>query len=200
MHADAGWGFVGAGYLLGSIPFGLLLARGFAGVDVRQKGSGNIGATNVLRSAGRRLGVATLALDVAKGAVPVAACLAYFGGNEAAGDWPSLTALAAFLGHVFPAWLRFRGGKGVATAFGAFAVLTPGAAAAAALAFAATVAATRIVSLASMVAAAACAVAAALLHGVRSPVAAASLAMLGVVLLRHQGNVRRLLRGEERKL
>ena len=194
MHADAGWGFVGAGYLLGSIPFGLLLARGFAGVDVRQKGSGNIGATNVLRSAGRRLGVATLALDVAKGAVPVAACLAYFGGNEAAGDWPSLTALAAFLGHVFPAWLRFRGGKGVATAFGAFAVLTPGAAAAAALAFAATVAATRIVSLASMVAAAA------LLHGARSPVTAASLAMLAVVLLRHQGNVRRLLRGEERKL
>jgi glycerol-3-phosphate acyltransferase PlsY len=200
MHADAGWGFVGAGYLLGSIPFGLLLARGFAGVDVRQKGSGNIGATNVLRSAGRRLGAATLALDVAKGAVPVGACLAWFGGNEGAGDWPSLTALAAFLGHVFPAWLRFRGGKGVATAFGAFAVLTPGAAAAAALAFAATVAATRIVSLASMVAAATCAAAAALLHGVRSPVAAASLAMLAVVLLRHQANVRRLLRGEERKL
>jgi glycerol-3-phosphate acyltransferase PlsY len=200
MHADAGWGFVGLGYLLGSIPFGLLLARAFAGVDVRDEGSGNIGATNVLRSAGKKLGVATLVLDVAKGALPVAACLAYFGGNAHAGDWPALTAVAAFLGHVFPAWLRFRGGKGVATAFGAFAALTPGSALAAAVAFGVTVAATRIVSVASMAAAATCAVAAAVIHGARSPVTVAALAMLVVVLFRHQGNIRRLVRGEERRL
>ena len=200
MHADAGWGFVGGGYLLGSIPFGLILARGIAGVDVRQSGSGNIGATNVLRSAGKKLGAATLALDVAKGTLPVAAALWWFGGAENAGDWPALTAVAAFLGHVFPAWLRFRGGKGVATAFGAFLALAPAAALAAAGAFAAALAATRIVSVASIAAAATCAVAAAVLHGARSPVALAALAVFVVILLRHQSNLRRLRRGEERRL
>jgi glycerol-3-phosphate acyltransferase PlsY len=200
MHADAGWGFVGAGYLLGSIPFGLILARRVAGVDVRQRGSGNIGATNVLRSAGKRLGGATLALDVGKGALPVAACLWWFGGPEQAGDWPALTAVAAFLGHVFPAWLRFRGGKGVATAFGAFLALAPAVAVAAAGAFAAAFAWTRIVSVASITAAATCAAAAAVLHGPRSPVAAAGLATFVVILLRHQANLRRLRRGEERRL
>jgi glycerol-3-phosphate acyltransferase PlsY len=197
---DAGWVFVSAGYLLGSIPFGLILGRRLAGVDVRQAGSGNIGATNVARTAGRKAGVATLVLDVGKGALPVAAATWFFGGAARAGDWPALTGLAAFLGHVFPAWLRFRGGKGVATAFGVFLALSPLAALAAAVAFAGALAATRIVSVASLTGSAACAVACALLHGLRSPAALAALAVLVVTVLRHRGNLRRLARGEERRL
>jgi glycerol-3-phosphate acyltransferase PlsY len=200
MHADAGWGFVGAGYLLGSIPFGLILARRVAGVDVRQRGSGNIGATNVLRSAGKRLGGATLALDVGKGALPVAACLWWFGGPEQAGDWPALTAVAAFLGHVFPAWLRFRGGKGVATAFGAFVVLSPWLALLASVVFGATFGATRIASLGSMTAAAVLTAGCAVFHGTASPVTRVAAVVLVVVLLRHQGNIRRMIRGEESRL
>lgn len=108
-------------YLVGAIPFGLLLTKWVTGADPRQDGSGNIGATNVGRVAGKPLGVATLLLDMAKGAAPTA--LAIWLLDQ---DWQvGLVALCAFLGHVFPLYLRFKGGKGVATALGAFGALSP---------------------------------------------------------------------------
>jgi glycerol-3-phosphate acyltransferase PlsY len=188
---------VAGGYLLGSIPFGLLLARRVAGIDVRETGSGNIGATNVARSAGRGLGLLTLALDAGKGAVAVLAAAALTG-EPRDGAWPAAAGLAAFLGHVFPPWLRFRGGKGVATGFGIFLVLSPLAALAATAAFGAAFAASGMASVGSLVAALACAGAAAWADGPSTPVARVGLVVLVVVVLRHRDNVGRILRGEER--
>jgi glycerol-3-phosphate acyltransferase PlsY len=193
----AGWASVLGGYLVGSIPFGLLLARRVAGIDVRGTGSGNIGATNVARSAGRGLGLATLLLDAGKGAVAVGAAAALTGTARDAG-WPAAAGLAAFLGHVFPPWLRFRGGKGVATGFGIFLVLSPVAALAATVAFGAAFAASGMASVGSLTAALTCAVAAAWADGPGSPVTRVALVVLAVVVLRHRDNLRRILRGEER--
>ena len=201
MSRDAlGLAFVAAGYLFGSIPFGLIVARRLAGVDVRRAGSGNIGATNVARTAGRGLGLLTLLLDVSKGALPVAAAAFVLGGPGDPGPWAAATGIAAFLGHVFPPWLRFHGGKGVATALGVFLALSPLSALAAVAGFAAAFAASRIVSLGSLAGAASGAAAAALLHGRRSPVTWAAAAMLVGVVLRHRTNLARLARGEERRL
>src|SRR6202030_3626475 len=111
-----------AAYLIGSIPFGIVLAKMFGGVDVRKAGSGNIGATNVARVAGPLPGILTLLLDAAKGAAAV--WLAARFSNESA-TWMVIAALAALLGHCFPIWLHFRGGKGVATAAGVFLMLSP---------------------------------------------------------------------------
>ena len=201
MTGEARLGFllVGAGYLAGSIPFGLLLGRLFAGVDVRQAGSGNIGATNVARTAGRRLGVLTLVLDAAKGALAVGVTAWMLGEPNDAG-WPAAAGLAAFLGHVFPVWLRLRGGKGVATAFGAFLVLTPWLTLLAAAVFAVAFAASRVVSVSSMSAAGVLALAAALEHGRYAPVTRVSLVVLAVIVIRHRSNIRRMLRGEESRL
>jgi glycerol-3-phosphate acyltransferase PlsY len=138
-------------YLLGGIPFGFLLVKLTRGTDVRESGSGNIGATNVLRTTGRAAGVATLALDIAKGFVAVwlAAKL-----TEDAAEWTSLAALAVMAGHAFPVFLKFQGGKAVATFIGAFAYLTPLPLAAVLLLFLVTVAVTRYISAASILAAA----------------------------------------------
>ena len=195
----AGSALVLTGYLLGSIPFGLLLARFVAGVDVRRTGSGNIGATNVARAAGQKLGLVTLFLDAAKGAIPVVAAAALLGVPGEPGPWAAAAGLAAFLGHVFPPWLRFRGGKGVATAFGVFLALSPWAALAALAVFVASYAGTRIVSVSSLAGAAACAATAAALHGYRSSATWTALAILAVVVIRHRTNMQRLLRGEERR-
>jgi glycerol-3-phosphate acyltransferase PlsY len=194
-----GFLLVAASYLAGSIPFGLLLGRLFAGVDVRAAGSGNIGATNVARTAGKGLGVLTLLLDAAKGGIPVAATALAMGEARDAG-WPAAAGLAAFLGHVFPVWLRLRGGKGVATAFGAFLVLTPGLTLLAAAVFAVAFAASRVVSVSSMSAAAVLAVGAALEHGRYAPVTRVALVVLAVIVVRHRSNIRRMLRGEESRL
>lgn len=142
------------GYLLGSIPFGYLLVRIFRGEDVRQSGSGNIGATNVSRKS-PALGICTLLLDAFKGSAAVA--LAYFlATRRADGMMPytamSLAALCAVVGHIFPVWLKFRGGKGVATGLGSFIMITPKAVLLAVAVFIAVVAVFRYVSLASMVA------------------------------------------------
>jgi len=110
-----------AGYFLGSVPFGYLLVRTFRGADVRTTGSGNIGATNVARTS-PLLGVLTLALDVLKGMAAVGVALALCPGNRTVAF---VAALAAVSGHIFPVWLRFRGGKGVATGLGSFVLLTP---------------------------------------------------------------------------
>lgn len=183
-------------FLLGSVPFGLILSRALAGVDVRRVGSGNIGATNVSRAAGKKVGILTLLLDAAKGALPVVAAssLGFSPG------WGAAAGLAAFLGHLYPPWLGFRGGKGVATALGVSAAFAPLAALAALVVFAAALAATRFVSVGSLLGTVACAAGIFLVRGAGSPAAWAGAAMAVAIFLRHLGNIRRLLRGEESRL
>ena len=193
------WALVGASYLAGSIPFGLLLGRLFAGVDVRAEGSGNIGATNVARTAGRRLGILTLLLDATKGGLAVGITAWLLGVHHDSG-WPALAGLAAFLGHVFPVWLGFRGGKGVATAFGVFVVLTPWLAFVTTLVFGATFAWKKVVSVSSLAASVALAVGTAAVHGVTAPVTRVALVVLALIVIRHRSNIRRMLRGEESRL
>jgi len=185
-------GFVVA-YLIGSVPFGLILTR-FAGAgDVRQIGSGNIGATNVLRTGRKGLALATLALDVLKGALPAWLAYRYLGPDMAV-----VAGLGAVLGHCFPVWLKFRGGKGVATAAGVVLALTPAAAAIAVGVFVLTVLATRYVSLGSMLGAIAAAPAAYFLGHVQAAELYLLLAVL--IVLKHAGNVRRLAQGTESRL
>jgi len=195
-------------YLLGSIPFGYLLVRLFRGEDVRQSGSGNIGATNVSRKS-PALGVLTLLLDALKGTCAVLLANAVFmrtaPGNVDASLYPplSLMALCAILGHMFPVWLRFRGGKGVATSVGAFALLVPRATLAAFAIFMVVALASRDVSLASIISAASLPIFAwfSLRHRYSEdlltllPIAIASL----LVILKHHGNIRRLLAGTENR-
>jgi glycerol-3-phosphate acyltransferase PlsY len=181
------------GYLSGSVPFGVLLTRG-RGLDIRTQGSGNIGATNVARVAGKKLGVLVLLLDAAKGALPVLAAL------ELLPDLPWLHAgvgLAAFLGHVFPVWLKLKGGKGVATALGVLLVLVPVSALAGAAAYAVLFALTRVSSVGSLVAGAV-AVASAFALGAPRPYAALCALLFVLMLITHRGNIRRLLRRAER--
>ncbi len=115
-------------YLSGSVPYGVVLTRLVAGVDVRQVGSGNIGATNAARAGGKKLGVVVLSLDVLKAVVPILVARGAAGRGAPRGGWVTAVAVAAFVGHVFPVWLRFQGGKGVATGLGIFLVLAPWAA------------------------------------------------------------------------
>lgn len=186
-------------YLLGSIPFGYLLVRVFRKEDIRAVGSGNIGATNVARSGAKGLGLLTLLLDLLKGlaAVLVARQVAP-GGPGYPSDLAVGAAVAAVVGHVFPVWLGFRGGKGVATALGVFLGLAPRVALAALSVFVLLVAITRIVSLASIFAAAALPVFAMLLLPDRSPAYLGGVIFLALlVILKHQGNIARLLNGTE---
>lgn len=182
------------GYALGSVPFAFLVARR-AGIDVRVAGSGNVGAANVLRTTGTPLGVVVMTLDIAKGAAAV--LLTYL----AAGTIASMAAAgaAAIVGHVYPIWLRFHGGKGVAVAAGVFAVLAPVAAAIAAAAFLATVWTTRLVSLGSVVATVTLPSAAWLAGSPRSVVSAA-MGGAALILFRHRANLRRIFRGTERRV
>ena len=182
-------------YLLGSVPFGYLLVRVFRKQDIRQSGSGNIGATNVARSGAKGLGLLTLLLDLLKG---VAAVL--IARHLAPGDYDLevLAAVAVVAGHVFPVWLSFRGGKGVATALGVFLVLTLKASLCILLVFAVIVALTRFVSLASIIAAATFPVFSFLLVRPMTPITAAGfIAIPLVIILKHMGNIRRLLAGTE---
>lgn len=197
----AGLALAAAAYLFGSIPFGLLLTRALAGVDVRQVGSGNIGATNVGRAAGPAAGVATLILDAAKGALPVLAAATFLEPAAPGAEvWPAAAGVAAFLGHLFPPWLRFRGGKGVATALGVALALSPWVALAAILAFAVAVAVVRIVSVGSLAGAATCAGGMLAAHGARSPATWAAAFMAAAIAVRHRANIARLARGEEGRL
>ena len=187
-------------YLLGSIPFGLILARAFGGGDVRKVGSGNIGATNVARAAGMLAGVFTLLLDVAKGAGAV--LLAEKLSNSSA-TWMMAAAFAALVGHCFPVWLKFKGGKGVATAAGVFAVLSPRACAGAVILFLLVVIFWRYVSLGSVSAAAAMPLLIYFLWAPHhAPPLAVTLGALAAALLtifKHRGNLQRLLEGAEPK-
>ena len=182
-------------YLIGSLPFSFLVARAFGVRDVRRVGSGNVGATNVLRSAGKAAGLLALLLDAGKGA---AASLAAARLAPADATLPALAALVAVVGHMYPVWLRFEGGKGVATGLGAFAPLAPWAALGAVAVFAATAAATRYVSLGSVAGALTLAVLAPVLGG-RGAVAAAAALTAGLVVFRHRSNLRRILGGSERR-
>lgn len=185
-------------YLLGSIPFGLILARLFGVADIRKTGSGNIGATNVARVAGPMAGVLTLLLDGGKGWFMVWLASRMVPGNTAL---IIVTGCVAMLGHCFPVWLGFRGGKGVATAAGIFAALCPLAMGAALILFLVVVGFWRYVSLASLSAAAALPM---LMYLLWAPhfappesVTLGSVAIAALVIFQHRGNILRLLRGEE---
>ncbi len=180
-------------YLIGSVPFGLILTRLGGAGDLRAIGSGNIGATNVLRTGRKGLAIATLVLDVLKGALPVWLAGRYFGPDMAV-----VAGLGAVVGHCFPVWLKFLGGKGVATALGVVLVLTPLVALIAAVLFAVIAALTRYVSLASILAAAATCVIAWLLGHAQAAELYLVLALL--IIAKHAGNIRRLLAGTESKL
>jgi glycerol-3-phosphate acyltransferase PlsY len=195
---------VAAAYLLGSIPTGLLLMRLFRHQDIRQTGSGNIGATNVLRSGGKGLGAATFLIDMLKGCSAV-----WLGGwlgdmlmpQYSRYDAQALAALIAVLGHVFPVWLRFRGGKGVATGFGVFLAATPLAALAAISVFFVVLAISRYVSLASILGAGSFPLFAWWLsriqfQGQRPPFfIAVECAVALLIILKHHQNIRRLFAG-----
>jgi acyl phosphate:glycerol-3-phosphate acyltransferase len=187
-------------YLLGSIPFGYLLVRIFRGEDVRQSGSGNIGATNVSRKS-PGLGALTLLLDALKGMAAVA--LSYRVADHfvaiPALDQVAVGALFAVLGHMFPVWLRFRGGKGVATGLGAFLLVAPKAVLIAVVVFIVVVVVSRYVSLASMVAVAVFPFAAWRLGRFYLPPVALSLISL-VSLIKHRENIRRLWTGTENRM
>jgi glycerol-3-phosphate acyltransferase PlsY len=189
-----------AAYFCGSIPFGLLLGRLLGAKDIRKTGSGNIGATNVARSVGLSAGILTLLLDAAKGAIPVWLAKHYF--PEQA-SFQILAGLGALVGHCFPVWLKFRGGKGVATAAGVFLVLCPPAAVGALLIFALVVGFWRYVSLASISAAAAMPL---LIYFLWAPhfappisVTVGSLAAALLIVYKHDANMQRLVEGTEPK-
>lgn len=199
-----------AAYLLGSIPFGYLLVRIFRGADVRASGSGNIGATNVARTS-RALGIVTLGLDAGKGMAAVLCMRALFPGN---GVLAFAAAFAAICGHMFPVWLRFRGGKGVATGLGSFVLLTPKAILIAIGIFIVMLVAFRWVALASITAVAFVPLFAWLIHEIptrepygsatTSAFASAPLILLcaasALIIVKHHTNIRRLLAGREPRI
>lgn len=192
------WGLVVLGYILGSIPFGYLLVRATGGGDIRFKGSGNIGATNVARTSGWAVGVATLILDAAKGFLAVWLTGHFSGGII---RFMMYAGLAAILGHMFPAWLRFEGGKGVATTAGVFLAICWSAVAASVFLFLLVALFWRYVSLASISAAAALPLLVYLLyapgHAPPTAVSACTLLAAVAVIAKHRGNIERLLAGTE---
>ena len=185
-----------AAYLIGGVPFGFLFYKLKMGGDIRSVGSGNIGATNVARSAGWLVGGLTLVLDAAKGAAAVALALAFCGGDR---RWAAAAALAAVAGHCYPVALKLRGGKGVATGCGAFLVLDPSALGIALLVFLATVAACRMVSAGSIMASVAYPIASGMLGAGSTTTFFAGVAGL-LIVGRHHENILRILRGAERRL
>jgi len=186
-------------YLLGSIPFGFILVRVFRGQDVRLTGSGNIGATNVARSS-PALGVLTLVLDALKGLAAVALTRAFFPGRSVLAG---VAVLFAIVGHMFPVWLKFRGGKGVATAAGAFFALSPAALLGSVLLFLPVLFFWRYVSLASISASAAMPLLIYILwapgHAPPVSVTFGALAAAVIIIFKHDANIQRLVQGEEPK-
>jgi glycerol-3-phosphate acyltransferase PlsY len=181
-------------YFIGGIPFGYLLVKLTTGRDVREFGSGNIGATNVLRTTGRGIGVATLLLDILKGATAVWLADHFTHGSVL---WMSAAALAVMLGHAFPIFLKFKGGKAVASFVGAFAYLALLPLLAVAVLFVAVVAITRYISLGSIVAAGLFPLFVWLIQRPAWPVIAASLIAGAFIIWRHRANIERLRAGKE---
>jgi glycerol-3-phosphate acyltransferase PlsY len=203
--AAAVW--IGLSYLMGAIPFGLLIGRLFHGVDIRERGSGNIGATNAGRVLGWKWGLLALGCDVMKGLVPVLALGMPFAeelGSQYS-NWQVIAGTATIVGHMFPCWLGFRGGKGVATSLGVAACLAPWGTLAAVGAFAVVMGAGRIVSVSSIVAAVVFAgvelwlLAPNPLSGETRNLAIFSVAVPLLIIVQHRGNIARLLRGNEQR-
>ena len=195
-----------AAYLLGSVPFGYLIVRLSGGGDVREGGSGGTGATNVTRRAGKAAGIVTLMLDAIKGVAAVVLARWLLAVDFGINWWVAAAALAAIIGHIFPVWLGFRGGKGVATGLGIYLSLSPLAVALAAALFVIIVWATRYVSLGSVTAAAAMPLCVWLLswrggpNQSLAPLMAATVAGSAIIILMHHANINRLWRGTENKL
>jgi glycerol-3-phosphate acyltransferase PlsY len=195
-----------AAYLLGSIPFGYLLVRAKVGADVRETGSGGTGATNVTRRAGKSAGALTLLLDALKGALAVWLARRFLTNDFEVNWFVGAAAILVVLGHCFPVWLGFRGGKGVATGLGAFLALSPLAVACVAPIFVLVVALTRYVSLGSITAAALFPLCLWLTGAyVRpfanlSPPVASSMSVAALIIFMHRANILRLMRGTESKL
>lgn len=194
-----------AAYLLGSIPFGYLIVRAKQGDDVRDAGSGGTGATNVSRRAGKLAGVVTLLLDAAKGALAVLLARWLLTDDFGINWWVAGAAVASVLGHCFPVWLGFHGGKGVATGVGVFLSLAPLAVAGAALIFIVVVVITRYVSLGSILATVALPLFVWMLGAYIKPVAGlaplmtTALAAGALIILMHRANIHRLINGTESK-
>jgi|APLak6261679142_1056127.scaffolds.fasta_scaffold00015_63 glycerol-3-phosphate acyltransferase PlsY len=190
------WLLVAFGYLCGSIPFGVLVTSRFANKDVRAEGSGNIGATNVARVAGKKLGALVLLLDAAKGSLPVLISL------QVAPDQPRLhvaVASAAFLGHVFPVWLKFKGGKGVATALGVLLVLLPLSALVGFVTWLLVLAATRISSVGSLLGAL-LAIGSSFVLGSPLPYSLLGVGLFLAMLYTHRGNIERIVKRKENRI
>ena len=195
-----------AAYFLGSIPFGYLIVRSTGGGDVREMGSGGTGATNVTRRAGRWAGVLTLVLDAVKGVVAVTLARWLLTDDFGFNWWVAAAAVAVILGHMFPVWLSFRGGKGVATGLGVFLSLSPLAVAVAVVLFVVIVWMTRYVSLGSIIATAAMPLCIWLL-GLRgssatnpAPLVTTAITASALIVFMHRANIGRLWRGTENKL
>jgi len=190
-------------YLIGSIPSGYLIVRATEGGDVRETGSGGTGATNVSRRAGKGAGIFTLVTDLVKGLFVVFLARLLSDGLFPYADWTiALAGVMAILGHIYPVWLRFRGGKGVATTLGVFLFLAPILTVLALLIFAITFAITRYVSLASLVSISSIAIALMLLtlfDPLELPFAVAALLSAGLVIFAHRANIQRLIAGAEPK-
>ncbi|HJP93016.1 MAG TPA: glycerol-3-phosphate 1-O-acyltransferase PlsY [Pyrinomonadaceae bacterium] len=194
-------------YLLGSIPFGYLIVRQKLGGDIRHSGSGGTGATNVSRRAGKAAGVVTLLLDAFKGSLAVVLAKIILTGPSPSVDWfIAATAIAAIVGHIFPVWLRFRGGKGVATGVGVFLILAPVALLCVGVLFMAIVVLTRYVSLGSITAAATLPLYVWLQAYFVEPVAdlrpllTAAIISALLIIFAHRGNIGRLARGTESRI
>ena len=185
---------IAAAYCLGSIPFALILAQRW-GADLRRVGSGNLGAANVMRASGVTAGVLVAALDMAKGAASVWIAARLGDGAEL----PAVAGLAAIIGHIYPVWLRFRGGKGVATACGVFSMLTPMAVPPALAVFAFTVWMTQYISLGSVLASLALPPLAYAI-GSPAPAIATAVAAAAIIVFRHRSNVLRVWLGTERRV
>jgi glycerol-3-phosphate acyltransferase PlsY len=189
-----------AAYLCGSFPSAYLAGRAVLGVDLRTRGSGNLGATNVYREIGLLAAISVLALDALKGWIPVALMPGWFA-LPTSGWWPVLLGAVAVIGHAKPAFLLGRGGgKGVATSGGAFLALSPVSVGVAVLAFAVVVAITRYVSAGSLASAVALPTAIGVLLGPRSPAFIICLALAVFVIWSHRENIRKIARGEERRI
>jgi len=200
-------------YLLGSIPFSYLVVRVFAGADIRQHGSRNVGATNVARSFGKLPGIIALLLDGAKGYAAVAAAewitarpewplaaIADASPLRSRALWVTLAAVVAVLAHMFPVWLKFHGGKGVATATGAFLAIDPKALAAGIIVFIIVILATRVVSLASILSAASIPIFLRFLTHAPFWTVVLSIVISIVIIVKHHSNIGRLAQGTERKM
>ena len=182
-------------YILGSIPTGVILSRYYARIDITKEGSGNTGATNVYRTLGKGLGALTLVGDITKGLIPVIFAVWLINSPV----WTSLVAVSAFMGHLYPIFLKFKGGKGVATGLGVFIVLVPWALLITLLIFVGIVYKWRYVSLGSIVAAGSLPISIALLSNTKI-YAVPSLIIAGFIIYKHQDNIRLLLKGEESRI